>query len=246
MAYSPMTYEQFTTGYSNLANLNEQNALNKKLTDNTNNLQSLTSQLNQGRQNVNNQYQTGLNTLEAAKNKQLPQYVQTSNATDAQTRQAAQRLSEIMYSRGLGRSGGALTGLGNIYAQGNANLSNIYQDRSNFLGEQTNQANQLAAQQATGLSDIDRQIALAQVQAAQAEQQARTEYANNVAAAPLQAALNYPSLYSAQTEQSANLLATLLNYNIENNKLQGAVQTPSGFKYGDSMIALLQQLGVLQ
>lgn len=245
MAYEPLSYDQFTTGYTNLANLTEQNSLNRKLADNTSVLNKTVSGLNQSRQTINNQYQSGLNKLSQTRDAQLPTYTDTANAADARTRIAAKRLSEIMAQRGLSRSGTGLMQQSDIYAQGNADVANVWRDRANFLGGLSNQANELTAQQASGLSDIDRQIALAQIQASDAERAARTEYANNMAAAPLQAALNYPELYTAQTEQAANLLATLLNYNLETGKQAGAISIPTGFKYGDSMINLLKQLGLM-
>jgi hypothetical protein len=245
VAYTPLSYDNFVSGYTKLAKATEQTSLNQKLLQNTQSMQSKVSSLGQNRFNIANAYQSGLNKLNETKATTLPTYTTNANQISANTRMAAKRLAEVMASRGLLKSGGALMQQSGIYSQGNSDLAENSRNRSAFLQSQANQQNELAATRASGMSDIERQIALAQVEAAQNAQAYREAYNNAVSAAPLRASLNYPEIYAQQTEQAANLLATLLNYNIENNKLQGAVQVPSNFKYGDSMTKIMKQLGLL-
>jgi hypothetical protein len=245
LTYQGISYDDFVSGYTNLAKLTEQTALNEKLRTNTQSMQSKVSSLGQNRANIANTYQSGINKLREAEASTLPNYTTNANQISANTRIAAKRLAEVMASRGLLKSGGALMRQAGIYSQGNSDLAQNARERTNFVQSQANQQNELASAQAAGMSDIERQIALAQVEAAQNAQAYQEAYNNAVSSAPLQASLNYPELYAQQTEQAANLLATLLNYNIENNKLQGAVQVPANFKYGDSMTAIMKQLGLL-
>lgn len=245
MAYTPLTYDDYVTGYTNLAQISERNSLNEKMRSNTQKLNETVSGYNQSKRSVGDVYNSGMANLNANTTAQLPTFAQDANQISANTRIAAKRLAEVMASRGLLKSGGALMQQAGIYSQGNGALAENARKRQNFLTRQTNMANELAATQATGLADLDRQIALATSEAARNAQLYQETYNNNLAAAPLQAALNYPELYAAQTEQAAALLDTLLDYNAANNTIQGAVQVPTGFKYGDSMIALLKQLGLM-
>jgi hypothetical protein len=125
-----------------------------------NNTQSLNSQ----KSTVNNAYSKAVNSINATKEAQLPQYQQQRNAASADAAQAARKVRELMAATGRYNSGTNRSQQMAVELNRQNAIQGLNQGENQFTTQIANQLSDVENQKASSISDIASKLALLQRQ----------------------------------------------------------------------------------
>jgi hypothetical protein len=191
-------YAKQLTDYQNqLLAAKQQEKANALRSAYENNSQALNSQQN----SVNNAYTSAINSINATKQAQLPQYQEQRNAASADAAQMAQKVRELMaatgrYNSGTNRSQQLAVALDRSNAIQGANSA-----ENQFSTQIANQLSDAERNKASSLSDIADKLSLLSRQYNQGTLDLNNQIASEKAAAASKALLDAQSWSDAQRQQ---------------------------------------------
>lgn len=165
-----------------------------------NNSQSLNSQ----KSSVNNSYNSAINSINATKQAQLPEYQNQRNAASADAAQMAHKVRELMaatgrYNSGMNRSQQLAVELDRSNAIQGAN-----QSENQFTTQIANQLSNAENQKASSISDIAQKLSLLKNQYNQGTLDLENQIASEKAAAASKALLDAQNWADTQRQQGVD------------------------------------------